>query len=228
MKLVFPAAEPVIVPVTNGLGYPIRRIFCVGQNYAAHAAEMGGRVDREAPWFFTKSTMAYCPNDKSVSYPDGTDDYHHEVELVVALGDKAHHASARQASDAIFGYAVGLDMTRRDRQKDAKEARRPWSLGKDVEHSAPMASICPKADFGDLSDKTITLAVNGDLRQSSRLSDMVWSPVEIVSYLSRFYHLDAGDVIMTGTPSGVGPVSPGDRLVAKIDGLETLVHRIEG
>ncbi len=226
-ELLFPAPEPVIMPVATGQGYPLSRIFCVGRNYVAHAAEMGGEVDREAPWYFTKSTAAYCPDGACVPYPQGTANYHHEVELVVALGADAVEADDAGAEAAIYGYAVGLDMTRRDRQQDGKDNRRPWSLGKDVECSAPMGVITPKATFGALDGKQIRLSVNGQTRQSAPLTDMVWSPIEVIKHLSCYYHLGAGDVIMTGTPAGVGPVVAGDALHAQIDGLDALTHTIK-
>ena len=227
--LMFPAHPAPVLPIVGiSDGFPLFRIFCVGRNYAAHAAEMGGEVDREAPWYFTKSQAAYCPDNTTVLYPPGTANYHHEVELVVALGADVFEASETEARAAICGYAVGLDMTRRDRQQDGKDNRRPWSLGKDVESSAPIGPITMADTFGSLRDKTISLTVNGETRQSALLTDMVWTPDQVVSHLSQFYHLRAGDVIMTGTPAGVGPVVAGDKLVATIDGLAPLIHTIQG
>ena len=200
--------------------YPVRRIFCVGRNYAAHAAEMGGEVDREAPWYFTKSAEALCPSGATVPYPPGTSDYHHEVELVVALGAPAFRAGPDEAAAAVYGYACGLDMTRRDRQQDGKDHRRPWDLGKDVENGAVIGAITPAAEVGTLGPRRIHLSVNGALRQDAHLSDMVWSVPEIVGHLSGYYHLGPGDLIMTGTPAGVGPVVAGDVIEGGIDGLE--------
>jgi fumarylpyruvate hydrolase len=206
--------------------YPIGRIFCVGRNYAAHAAEMGGEVDREAPWYFTKSAQAYCPSGVTVPYPPGTANYHHEMELVVALGAEAFRVTPDQAGAAIYGYACGLDMTRRDRQQDGKDNRRPWSLGKDVENGAVIAGLTRAADMGKIGDQRIHLSVNGDLRQDATLAEMVWTVEEIISHLSGYYHLRPGDLIMTGTPAGVGPVQAGDVITGGIEGLEPVSHTL--
>ena len=220
MTYVFSPAEIASVPVAESDKlFPIHRIFCVGRNYAAHAAEMGGEVDREAPWYFTKSPASYGASGQTFPYPPGTQDYHHEVELIVALNGSAFRVSKEQADAVIFGYACGLDMTRRDLQQVGKDNRRPWDLGKDVENAAIIGPITPKADFGAPGAQTITLSVNGSQRQKGSLADMVWTVPEIISHLSHYYHLRAGDVIMTGTPSGVGPVKPGDVLHGEIDGL---------
>ena len=229
MAHIFPAPQVAAIPVIGSDdSYPIHRIFCVGRNYVAHAAEMGGQVDREAPWYFTKSTAAYCDSGRTVAYPPGTANYHHEVELVIALGADAFEVDQDAAQAAIFGYGVGLDMTRRDRQQDGKDHRRPWDLGKDVELSAPIAALTRAADLPAIGDQRISLTVNDELRQDAVLSDMVWSCAEIISHLSHYYHLRAGDVIMTGTPAGVGPVVAGDRIVGQIDGLAPVIHNIEG
>lgn len=209
----------VLPIIGDTAGYPVNRIFCVGRNYAAHAAEMGGEVDREAPWYFTKSAQAICQSGQTTPYPPGTSNYHYEMELVVALGKAVFRCDAGRALGAVFGYACGFDMTRRDRQQDGKDARRPWSLGKDVENSAVIGAITPREDFGDVSDQRIMLSVNDAIKQDALLSDMVWSVPEIVSHLSQYYHLQAGDLIMTGTPAGVGPVIAGDHLKGAISGL---------
>lgn len=200
--------------------YPVRRIFCVGRNYAAHAAEMGGEVDREAPWYFTKSAEALCQSGATVPYPPGTSNYHHEMELVVALGGPAFRAGPDEAAAAVLGYACGLDMTRRDRQQDGKDHRRPWDLGKDVENGAVIGRLAPAAEVGAIGPQRIHLSVNGAVRQDALLSDMVWSVTEIVAHLSGYYHLGPGDLIMTGTPAGVGPVVAGDAVEGGIDGLD--------
>lgn len=213
-------AEIPTVPITGGDEvFPIRRIFCVGRNYAAHAKEMGGEVDREAPWYFMKSAHAYCASGSTVPYPPGTSNFHHEVELVVAIGKPAFRVEKAEANDAVFGYACGLDMTRRDRQQDGKDNRRPWDLGKDIENGAVIAPLTKAMDFGDLSGRRISLSVNGDARQDSLLDDMVWSVPEIIAHLSKYYHLQPGDMVMTGTPAGVGAVEAGDVLVGEIEGL---------
>jgi len=225
--LKFPAPKLQLLPIMGDVAlYPVSRIFCIGRNYVAHAAEMGGEVDREAPWYFTKSAQALCQSDETVPYPAGTSNYHHEMELVVALGNPAFQVERGRAMDAVFGYACGLDMTRRDRQQDGKDARRPWSLGKDVENGAVIGAITPKLDMAPLGPQRIALQVNGETRQDALLSDMVWAVDELISHLSQYYHLNAGDLIMTGTPAGVGPVVAGDVIAGQIDGLAPISHRI--
>ncbi len=197
---------------------PIHRIFCVGRNYAAHAAEMGGEVDREAPWYFTKSAQHAVPSGSSQPYPPGTENYHYEMELAIAVGKPVFRASRAEAAAAIYAYGCALDMTRRDRQQDGKDHRRPWDLGKDVEGAAVFAPMT-RADGFTVADQRIHLEVNGEVRQDATLEELVWSCPEVVEHLSRYYHLRPGDVIMTGTPAGVGPVRPGDRITGGIDGL---------
>jgi len=221
-ELLFPAPEVKTVPVEGEAAlYPVHRIFCVGRNYAAHAAEMGAEVDREAPFYFTKSLTALAPSGQVQPYPPGTSDYHHEVELAVALGAGGFRVSVEEAEAMVFGYAAALDMTRRDLQARAKDKRRPWDLGKDVEGSAVLAPLTRAARF-PLADQRIHLAVNGETRQDGRLDEMVHSVPEVIADLSRFYHLGAGDVILTGTPAGVGPVEPGDHLSGGVDGLRPI------
>jgi len=212
-----------LVPVEGGAqGYPVRRIFCVGRNYAAHAAEMGAAVDREAPFYFTKSAHALCQSGAIIPYPPGTCDCHHEVELVVALGGPAFRVPQAGAMAAVWGYGCGIDLTRRDLQGQAKDKRRPWDLGKDFENSAIIGALTPKTRFGGIGDQAIRLDVDGRRAQEARLSEMVWSVPEIIAHLSRFYHLCAGDLIYTGTPAGVGPVVPGNVLRGEIEGLAPL------
>lgn len=228
-NLIFAPPKLHVLPITDSNdGYPVNRIFCVGRNYVAHATEMGGDVDREAPWYFTKSAQAICQSGQTVPYPSGTTNYHHEMELVIALGSAIFQSNESRAQDAIFGYACGLDMTRRDLQQLGKDARRPWSLGKDIENGAVIGAITSKDTFGNIAAQRITLAVNGDMRQDGLLSDMVWSAPEIISHLSHYYHLIAGDLIMTGTPAGVGPVVAGDVLTGAIDGLAGINHTLSG
>ncbi len=219
MRYLFDPQEIFSIPVKGEEAtYPVRRIFCVGRNYAAHAAEMGGEVDREAPWYFTKSVAHAVLSGAALSYPPGTANYHHEMELAFVIGAEAFEATEAEAAAAVFAYGSALDMTRRDRQQDGKDHRRPWSLGKDVEGSAVFAEMTRVAEF-TISDQEIALCVNGDQRQRGSLRDMVWSPTEIVMHLSKFYHLGLGDVVMTGTPSGVGAVVAGDTVHGTIDGL---------
>ncbi len=217
----FPLPPIPQVPITGeDLSYPVRRIFCVGRNYAAHAAEMGNEVDREVPFYFTKSATTICLTGAEVAYPLGTQDCHFEMEFVVALGASAFQVPTEQAMNAVYGYACGIDLTRRDLQAAAKDKRRPWDLGKDFENAAVIAPITPVASFGEIADQSITLEHDGDVVQHAQLSDMVWSVPEIIAHLSGYYHLEPGDLIYTGTPAGVGPVVSGSRLHGHISGLE--------
>ena len=221
MAYVVPAPTLPTLPVRGTSDvFPVHRIYCVGRNYAAHAAEMGFEVDREAPFYFTKSASAIQHSGTSIAYPPGTENFHYEMELVVALGAPAFRVPVESAAAAVFGYACGLDMTRRDLQIASREKQRPWDLGKDVEHSAVIGRITPKEAFGPVAAQQIQLRQNDVVKQTAHLTDLVWSVEEIISHLSGFYHLAPGDLIYTGTPSGVGPVAPGDRLVGTIDGLD--------
>lgn len=214
-----PPSLPTLPIVGRDETYPVARIFCVGRNYAAHAAEMGAEVDREAPFYFTKSAFSLAQSGATLPYPPGTSDYHHEMEFVVLVGAPLFRADRDAAMGAVFGYACGLDMTRRDLQAKAKEKRRPWDLGKDVEGSAVLGPVTEAAAVGSLSGRAIALTVNGETRQSATLDEMIHDVPAILSDLSHYYHLRPGDVIMTGTPAGVGAVEAGDKLVGKIDGL---------
>ena len=219
----FDIPAPPLVPVTEeARGFPVRRIFCVGRNYAAHAAEMGNEVDRAAPFYFTKSAHALCLSGATLSYPPETVECHHEMEFVVALGAEAFRVSEADAMRAVWGYACGIDLTRRDLQEAAKQKGRPWDLGKDFEAAAVIAPLTPRAGFGAIGAQTLRLRVDGRVAQEARLSEMVWSVPEIIAHLSRFYHLAPGDLIYTGTPAGVGPVVPGTGLMGEIDGLAPL------
>ena len=203
-------------------GYPIGRIFCVGRNYAAHAAEMGFEVDREAPFYFTKSPANAVLTGASMPYPPGTENFHHEMELVIAIGKPVFRCSKEQGMDAIYGYGCGLDMTRRDLQIASRNKQRPWDLGKDVEDSAVFAPLTKAAEFGAIGQQRIWLDVNGETKQDATLEELIWKVDEIVSDLSKFYHLRPGDVIMTGTPAGVGPVVAGDVITGGVDGLDPI------
>lgn len=219
-RRLFPSPDFPTVPVAGeDRVYPVHRIFCVGRNYAEHAREMGVEVDREAPFYFTKSALALVASGSRIPYPPGTRDFHYEMELVAAIGRQLFRADPETAESALFGYACGLDMTRRDLQLAARAKGRPWDLGKDFERSAVVAPITRAAALGALGERRISLSVNGAVRQSARLADLVWSVPELVSHLSQFYHLGPGDLIFTGTPAGVGPVVPGDVLRGEIDGL---------
>ncbi len=216
----FPIRQwPTLTVAGESVKYPVHRIFCVGRNYAAHAAEMGAEVDRAAPFYFTKSALAFAASGQTLPYPPATSNYHHEVELVVALGTEAFRIEPAQAWETIYGYGCGLDMTRRDLQLAAREKQLPWDTAKDVEHSAVFAELTPADRFGPLVSQRIELTVNGERRQAGRLDDLVWGVDELISDLSHYYHLAPGDLIMTGTPAGVGPVQPGDEIVGEIEGL---------
>jgi fumarylpyruvate hydrolase len=222
-ELLFDAPPIVSVPVRGQSGrVPIRRIFCVGRNYEAHAREMGAAVDREAPFYFTKAAAHCVASGSTVPYPPGTSNYHYELELVVVIGAPAFRVSPDRALDCVFGYACGLDMTRRDLQAAAKEQRRPWDLGKDVEQSAVLSEIVPAAAIGHPSAGRIELRVNGVVKQDADISELIHKVPEVVSHLSGFYHLQPGDLIYTGTPEGVGPVRSGDVLEGVIDGVGTI------
>lgn len=220
------ARAPQVPVVGRDETFPVGRIFCVGRNYEAHAAEMGNVIDREAPFYFTKSAQTICATGAEVAYPPGTQDFHYEMEFVVAIGAPAFRVDVDDAINAVFGYACGLDMTRRDLQAAGKAGRRPWDLGKDFENSAVIAPITPIDTFGDVGVQTIRLRQNGEMRQDADLSLMVWSVPEIIAHLSKFYHLVPGDLIYTGTPAGVGPVVAGDVLHGEITGLTPIEHRI--
>lgn len=227
MTYLFDVPKVQAIPVEGeNATYPIARIFCVGRNYEAHAREMGTEVDREAPFYFTKSPQAALRSGSTLAYPPGTADLHHEMELAVALGASVFRANRQQASDAVFGYGAALDMTRRDLQAIAKQNRRPWDLGKDFEGSAVFAPLSSAFETRSLRDKRIHLSVNGELRQDACLGDMVHDVPELIMHLSQFYHLGPGDVILTGTPAGVGAVRPGDVISGGIDGLQDIVLHI--
>jgi fumarylpyruvate hydrolase len=221
---------PPPVPSLPVLGetprFPVRRIFCVGRNYEEHAREMGHVVDREKPFYFCKSAHTLRQDGQTLGYPPGTTNYHFEVELIVALGGVAFKTTKEAALDAVYGYAVGLDMTRRDLQLSERAKQRPWTLGKDVEASAPVSAIAPVARIGHPTKGAITLSQNGVIKQNADISELVWSVPEIIAHLSGFYHLEPGDLIFTGTPAGVGPVQPGDKLDCAIAGVGTLAVTI--
>ncbi|HEX5684161.1 MAG TPA: fumarylacetoacetate hydrolase family protein [Ideonella sp.] len=213
------------VPVSDGRSFPVHRIYCVGRNYAEHAVEMG-HTGREPPFFFMKPADAVLPVADGqigrMAYPPMTSNLHHEIELVVALGAGGRDVPVERAAELIWGYAIGLDMTRRDLQNDMKKQGRPWSIGKGFDDSAPIGSIHPKAATGELLKGAITLDVNGQRRQAGDLSDLIWSVSETIATLSRAWTLAPGDLIYTGTPAGVGAVVAGDRLVGAIEGLGQL------
>jgi fumarylpyruvate hydrolase len=213
---VFPPRPSPVIPVQGGGSFPVGRIFCVGRNYADHAAEMGHEVDREAPFYFTKSAQAVLLSGAPMPYPPRTNDLHHEMELVVAIGKTVTDIAKQDAMDVVFGYGCGLDMTRRDLQAAAKDKRRPWDTGKDFDNAAIIGPLTPKSEVGEITELPLVLRVNGEIRQQAKLADMVWSIPEIIADLSTLYTLHPGDLIMTGTPAGVGAVVRGDALSGTI------------
>ncbi|MBW7861724.1 MAG: fumarylacetoacetate hydrolase family protein [Rhodocyclaceae bacterium] len=222
-----PAAPAV--PVFGGGLFPVRRIYCVARNYAAHAREMGADPTREAPFFFTKPGDAVLPVGEGQTgrfdYPLGTQDVHHEIELVVALCAGGENLSPEAAEECIWGYAVGLDMTRRDLQAEAKAKGRPWDIAKAFDQSAPISPI-RHLPGQVLQSGEIRLDVNGEARQCGDLADMIWGIPEMIAYLSRYFRLQAGDLIFTGTPEGVGPVVPGDCLEGRVAGVGALALEV--
>jgi fumarylpyruvate hydrolase len=222
-QFVFPPPSPAAAAIRGRAErFPLRRIFCVGRNYEAHAKEMGVAADREAPFYFTKASEHYAPSGSTISYPPGTGNYHYEMELVVAIGKSGFRIPEGEALGHVFGYACGLDMTRRDLQAAAKEKQRPWDIGKDVEQSAVLGEIAAASEIGHPDRGRIELRVNGQVKQSGDLSDLIHAVPAVIAHLSGYYHLRPGDLIYTGTPEGVGAVKPGDRLEGSIEGVGTL------
>lgn len=205
--------------------FPVRRIYCIGRNYAAHTIEMGGDPNREDPFFFQKN--AECADTSGeFPYPPETSDVHHEVEMVVALKSGGANIAVEDALNHVYGYGLGIDMTRRDLQAVAKEQRRPWEPGKAFERSAPMTELVPAAEIGHPDRGRIALSVNGALRQEGDLGQMIWKVPEMIAYLSRFYDIAGGDIIMSGTPSGVGAVQAGDVMDCELEGVGKLKVRV--
>lgn len=222
MDFVFPPPPTASLPVHGRAErFPIRRVYCVGRNYAEHAREMGHDPDKDPPFFFQKNPDNVV-HGRDIPYPPATADLHFEIELVVALGRGGENIAEAAALDCVFGYAVGLDLTRRDRQGEAKKLGRPWEVGKAFEHSAPCSEIVPAAAIGHPDRGAIRLDVNGERRQSGDLGQMIWKVPETIAYLSGLFRLAPGDLIMTGTPAGVGAVVRGDRLEGAVEGVGVL------
>jgi fumarylpyruvate hydrolase len=222
-RYVIDAPSVPVIPVTGtDAVFPVRRVYCIGRNYAAHTVEMGGDPDREAPFFFQKN-----PNNLDSTgefpYPPHSSDVHHEVEMLVALGKGGVNIPLGRALDHVYGYAVSIDMTRRDLQAEAKKLGRPWEIGKAFERSGPVGPIYPVSQVGHPDHGRIELKVNGELRQEGDLNQMIWKVPEMISHLSEYFELAAGDVIMSGTPSGVGPIARGDRMEASIENMGSLI-----
>lgn len=224
MAFIFPPRDQATLPIVGSDQlFPVNRIYCVGRNYAAHAIEMGHDPDQEPPFFFQKNPDNLLVQGNPFPYPPMSADVHHEIELAVALGSGGADIPVSRALDCVFGYAVALDMTRRDLQGQMKKMGRPWEIGKAFEHSAPIGALVPAAKTGPLDAGPIWLKVNGAVRQDGDLNQMIWKIPEIISCLSGLFTLRAGDLILTGTPAGVGPVQRGDRLQGHIANVGDLV-----
>jgi fumarylpyruvate hydrolase len=221
-----PPAAPVTLPIegTDEV-FPVARVFCIGRNYAEHAREMGHDPDREPPFFFMKPANAVSTTGQ-FPYPPGTSDVHHEMEMIVALAKGGRDIAEADALSHVYGYGVGLDMTRRDLQGEAKKLGRPWEIGKAFDFAAPCSGLKRAADIGHPSDNRITLDVNGKRRQDSTLDKMIWSVPETIAYISRYFELLPGDIIMSGTPEGVAAVVKGDTLVGEVEGVGRVEVRV--
>ncbi len=231
MTTVVPAPQIYSLNVEGEEGrFPVNRIFCVGRNYAAHAIEMGKNPDRDPPFFFMKPACAIVDASApaTIAYPPKTSNFHHEVELVAAIGKGGKNISVEQALEHVYGYAVGLDMTRRDLQLAARESGRPWEFGKSFPESAPIGSLHKVDEVGHLLSGKIEITVNGEVKQSSDIDKLIWSVAESISFLSEFDALEPGDVIMTGTPEGVAAVVSGDVMACHIDGLSDIEVAVSG
>jgi fumarylpyruvate hydrolase len=222
--------DPPIVPSLPVVGetrrFAVNRIYCVGRNYADHAREMGHDPDREPPFFFMKPANSIVADGKDMQYPNLSKDVHHEIEMVVAIGTGGANIAADKALEHVYGYGVGLDMTRRDLQGEAKKMGRPWDTGKAFDQSAPCAALTPVTQCGHLSQGAVKLSVNGELRQEGDLNQLIWSIPDTIAYLSTLFTLEPGDLIMSGTPAGVGPVKKGDVLEGTVEGLTPLKIKI--
>lgn len=220
MKFAVPAVERPVVPVAGtDAVFPVRRIYLVGRNYAEHAREMGHDPDREEPFFFQKPSDAILPNGSDFPYPPLSGNVHHEIEMVVALGSGGRNIDEASALQHVFGYAVGVDITRRDLQQQMKQQGRPWEVGKSFDHSAPMSQIVPAASIGHPQSGRVWLAVNNEIRQDGNLDQLIWSVPEIIAILSESFELMAGDLIFTGTPAGVGPIQVGEHIQGGVENV---------
>ena len=218
--------SPLAAVAGSDTAFPVRRIFCVGRNYAEHAREMGKDPERDPPFFFTKWAETLVPDGSVIPYPPATANFHFEVELVAAIGHGGRDIATEKALDHVWGYAVGLDMTRRDLQLAARASGRPWDTGKNVEASSPLGLLHPAEVIGHPGRGAIALSVNGAVKQSADLADLIWPVADIIAFLSQLYRLEPGDLVYTGTPAGVGPVVPGVEMLATIEGLQPLRIRV--
>jgi len=229
-NFLFPAKPIASAAIANSeQRFPVNRIFCVGRNYLAHAIEMGTTVDKTnmEPFYFLKDNSGLIPTGSTIAYPPMTSNYHYEMEFVVAIDKPGFNVPEDQADDIVYGYACGLDMTRRDLQQKGKDGGKPWDLGKNFENAAVLSPILPKSEVGVISEGAIELRVNGVTKQSSDLNMLIWNVREVIAHLSQFYHLEPGDLIYTGTPEGVGPVVAGDKIegsIANLGGIELTIE----
>jgi fumarylpyruvate hydrolase len=217
-----PPRVPTVAIAGDDALFPVHRIYCVGRNYAAHAREMGKDPEREPPFFFTKPADAVVASGSAIPYPPATENLHHEIELVVGLGDGGAAIDEAKALDCVFGYGVGIDLTRRDLQLAAREKGRPWDTGKAFDRSAPVAPLHRVQEVGHPAKGAIWLAVNGEVRQKGDIGDLIWNVAEVIAVLSRQFELRPGDLIFTGTPAGVGPLVAGDAVTGGIEGLSEI------
>jgi len=228
MNYAIPVPNRTVVPVANSDAvFPVRRIYCVGRNYAAHTREMGGSPEKNPPCFFTKPADAVVADGNTIDYPQATGNLQYEVELVLAIGKGGKDLPKSTAINHVFGYAVGIDLTRRDLQKAAKDTGMPWDSGKAFDNSAPCSTIVPASEIGHPDNAAIWLSVNGETKQSSNISNMIWPVADIVAVLSTLFKLAPGDLIYTGTPEGVGPIVSGDKIEAGIKGVGQLCISIQ-
>jgi fumarylpyruvate hydrolase len=221
-----PPAVPRVAVAGTEAWFPVRRIHCVGRNYADHAREMGANPEREPPFFFAKPADAVVPSGSTIAYPPATRNFHHEIELVVAVGRRGRELERAAALECVYGYAVGIDLTRRDLQLAARDSGRPWEAGKAFDQSAPVGPLRRASEIGHPVSGAIWLEVNGQMRQSADLSDLIWPVADVLVHLSKLVTLEPGDLIYTGTPAGVGAVSPGDRLSGGIAGVGEIAVNI--
>jgi len=222
-NFVIDLATPSLAVEGSDARFPVGRIYCVGRNYAEHAREMGHDPDREPPFFFMKAANSVVPSGSTISYPVGTKDVHHEIEMVVAISKGGKNIPVEKALEHVWGYAVGLDMTRRDLQGEAKKMGRPWEMGKSFDESAPVSALRPASKIGHPAKGAIWLKVNGEVKQQGDLAMQIWSVPEQINYLSNLITLQPGDLIFSGTPAGVGPVKAGDKLEGHVDGVGELL-----
>ena len=224
--VISPPPVPSLAVEGTGDTFPVRRIYCIGRNYAEHAIEMGHDPNKEPPFFFQKNPDNLLPADQPFPYPPKSEDVHFEIELVVALKGGGTNIPVEKAMDLVYGYAVGLDMTRRDLQGEAKKLGRPWEIGKAFEHSAPCGPLIPAEKVGPLRQGAVTLEVNGEPRQKGDVNQMIWKIPEMISYLSDYFTLAPGDLIMSGTPAGVGAVKRGDVMRGRVEGVGEITVRV--